>query len=408
MQHIDDTLDYKLHLKLHKLIRQQPYHIQKKLNSLLACCRTSTSEFVTVSTNGEKAVAHHVAMCGNNWACPVCTPIRMSKYASLASDAISMFKEQGYVGFMATLTIFNCTYHDGRAYTCKEFFDILKATYRKFISGGANYVKRNIFEKLGIKYFIRGCETTYGKNGWHPHYHIIYFLPKENLQKVAEYEKILAQKWRQCNIYCHKQITGEDIEQSMYYAKQNEHTGFFISKNPDNTIKLAVSGRYICGWGTDNELFSSYKKSHYEGQYTTHDLIESDDPELNQLYIDYTLATFRKNRVNFTKGLITQIQEWRKTHPHEELSKKKSENSTEKSMEIKLWLPRKKWSDIWFKSDDSNIPIIKQILEFIKLEDYQEKITELFKQHNLGPPIFKDPMKYITIKYDFYLIPKTA
>ena len=38
-----------------------------------------------------------------------------------------------------------------------------------------------IFKELGVHHKIKGLEVTYGKNGWHPHHHVLLLADYHNL-----------------------------------------------------------------------------------------------------------------------------------------------------------------------------------------------------------------------------------
>jgi hypothetical protein len=112
-------------------------------------------------------------------ACPVCVAHRRSQYAEEIAKVVDLFcAEHSTAPYMATFTI-----RHGMADPLELTGAGVRATWRKFISGRAWQDKR---AELGLEYVVAE-EVTHGKNGWHPHMHVL-FIPRTGPLYSDEYE----------------------------------------------------------------------------------------------------------------------------------------------------------------------------------------------------------------------------
>ena len=163
---------------------------------------------VYVTSNGENASFFGTATCHSAWACPRCSAkVMANKAAKIACliDAEATWNKE--YAFMITFTL----PHVQHMY-CNETFNILRQTWRLFSkqtkkaakSGGITqspYTKfRNDFN---IKYNVKVYDFTWGKNGWHPHIHALFFTKPENFPELIKHEDELNRHWFKAAQYTH-------------------------------------------------------------------------------------------------------------------------------------------------------------------------------------------------------------
>lgn len=380
---------------------------------------------VAVIANKTAARFYGVATCKSPWCCPVCTAKQMAKYATDISCAIDALKEQDQVAVMITLTVPHTS-----GFTCEQTTEILYNTWKMFTVHGnkvlataKNDVFSNFMAAFNSKHRIRVCEYTWGKSGWHPHFHCLFWFPKENVDKILEWEERLNQRWLELakrytirQLLLNYPVTERKTVKAqvatrvnIMYSKLNSgSSGVYISKK-DNKVIRCESSQYICGWGYDKEITgNSSLKATSENHYTWQQILENamasdlkpaegsrknedaaDAEQVNwwELYFEYAIATkkYRHARINFSvhSGIKKIIADWKKTQQFEEVQKKsiiEAENKNGKWKTV-CWFTPEQWSSI------CNYNLECDILRVAILDNAFEEIEKLLEMHQLPPPI---------------------
>ena len=171
---------------------------------------------------------------------------------------------------------------------------VFKKAVRKF---NVDRLGRKFFKKIvGVNWKIEGFEVTVGSNGWHFHLHALWIIDDENFEKVGEHEDDLKKYW----LHCYKSVgeLPEDKEQAFL------DRGFVVSRDKNGKVFECHSGKYLCGWGADNELTGLSTKKCKNGNRTPFELLSNEMTEPDKkLWIEYCLATKGVRRVIFSRGL---------------------------------------------------------------------------------------------------------
>lgn len=120
----------------------------------------------------KKAFYQGLYTCGRVWHCPVCAAKISERRRQELKEALAAAEQQGMRIHFVTLTIPHGIGDDIKVLNGK-----LSVALGKLSSGRAS-IKNQIremcpqFEQYG---YIRAFEVTHGRNGFHPHYHIIVF-----------------------------------------------------------------------------------------------------------------------------------------------------------------------------------------------------------------------------------------
>lgn len=134
-------------------------------------CRIDRDKLVSVKYNLNTKKAHYgnLQRCGSVWFCPNCSP----KITEQRKNEVKQAVERHTGGlYMLTLTIPHYM-GDDLEKLLMGFRDALK----RFFNGTRK--SKAIWADMGRIGHIKALEVTYGKNGWHPHYHILIFTDKE-------------------------------------------------------------------------------------------------------------------------------------------------------------------------------------------------------------------------------------
>lgn len=354
-----------------------------------------------IIANDERATVWGVQRCKSPWACPVCSAKRMSKYAADIAVALDAMAKRGKHAFMITF----CVPHL-KKYTCEEVFKILEATWLRFVhhaNGLGKMGKSDVFGKfvraINCKERIRVGEFTWGKNGWHPHYHCLFFCDADKLQAAGDWQDALRERW----LHIAKQMTarvlgnrmGEETakaEAERLFANISQpDLGAFISRNVDGTVRRALSADYICGWGADKELTGNIRKeATAEGHYTPHQLLKiayeldslgnhEEATEYTKLYVEYAMATHRRYRVRVSPALNKIIKAWKQTEQYiAYLKKKDTETRTQEgNWRLVCWFRPEQWLQI------CNLSLLPAILDRAREQNGRELIEQLLLRHHI-------------------------
>lgn len=361
---------------------------------------------VYVSSNGEDSAFYGLTTCKNTWSCPICSVREMSKHAndiSCAIDALDYWHHQSAA--MITLTILHVKYM-----TAEDVEWILRKTWKDFTIHGNGKQKANpkdVFASFcrtfNSTHRIRVGEATHGKNGFHFHYHCLFWFPSHRLQEIKQWEEQLETRWnalaKKNTLKLWAKKYPEGVKNGANEAKVNkiyEHAdckgshGLYISKDEKGNVIKQESSHYICGWGADKELTGNFQqKASQMGHRTPHQILEdfakTGDMEDAYLYLEFAKATKGKTRINFSihSGIKSIIAKWKQTNMYMRVLQKKSIDLDRKKWKVICWLRESQWSEI-LRLETTTEPMIKQnILNLAKEEDGKKRITEYLEQFHI-------------------------
>jgi hypothetical protein len=116
--------------------------------------------------------------------CPTCG----SKIAYGRSQEIEQGVSEAFgKGMGVYLGLLTFPHHPGQR--LKALKKALYGSWGAAVSGRRRYTLR---ERYGLVGFIRAFEATHGKNGWHPHFHILWFFERPlTPQELASFEQTI-------------------------------------------------------------------------------------------------------------------------------------------------------------------------------------------------------------------------
>lgn len=374
-----EVLDYRLQHTLRAMIDKLPPSQQIQLKNL-KLCNTKTIPQLGVEPavfllrreghNGGEGKFYGQATCKNPWACPHCSAKIMRKYAIRIGACLDALHDK-YFAFMVTFTIPHY-----RFMSCKETTDILYNTWRYFHIHnfrGTNthgHVFNAFYHSIKIKYRVRACEYTWGKNGWHPHFHVIYWCEKEHKDEILNWQKELNEFWtktavREANKYWEKNELHTEAQRQTIFSEVNDKWPCLkISTDKDGQILRVTSSEYMCGWGADKELTGNYQKeASHDGHYTPYQILDKashGDEEMKKLYIEYMLNVTRKpvhHRVDFSSGMVEIAKVQMQTQAYKDYIIQKKTGTTE--WRVLYWFSPSQWSEICYRNRFS--PVISNL-----------------------------------------------
>ena len=379
--------DARLHHYLRNVIRSLSPAEQIRLKNIKLCGTRAIIQpgavpaVFLLRNNRDEARFFGQVTCKNTWCCPHCSAVRMQKYGKEIAAAIDYMETQNHHGFMFTFTIPHYRFQ-----SCREVTDMLYQTWqlafancfakRKNPDGSIRW--NNAFNKFmvenEIKHYVRVAEYTWGENGWHPHFHCIFWTHKKHWNKILDYEPELLHRWQEAfktvlanhnkkrrNPYDEKTIA--HFHRQLQAANDIGKPAIYISRYKENYPLIVRSSDYIAGWGAEKELTGNKRKeASHSDHYTPYQILNeaaNGNIDMRELYIEFMLQVTRKpvhHRVNFSKTGIKQLAaKYAQTVQSQEFSKKKSAE-----WEVVAWFPSEQWQHLC--QLDTESPILSNIL----------------------------------------------
>lgn len=354
---------------------------------------------VFLLSNGSKAKFFGSTHCGNMFACPTCTARAMQKFAHQIGAGIDELKKD-YFGIMITLTVPHLYYMKQR-----ETTDILYNTFKRFrlaAKGGRTNPIKTLFKSLEIKHWVAICEYTFGKNGWHPHFHCIFWCKRDKASQVLDWEQKLndwwlerakyytLDYWKKNNLHFKSEEKMTAVVEKLFSSCER-NAGLVIGKK-NNKIREAQSGDYICGWGAESELTGLSVKTAKNDHYTPYQILQlaaQGDSYYKKVWCSFVLSVRQQpihRRVIWSHTNISCICRvaYQKVRCTELLKK-----NTDENWQVLLWFSKEQWYCLkQIPYAESNILFVATYCREILLEfldtlniDYNLPSTSFIAEH---------------------------
>lgn len=279
--------------------RKSRRHVRHALRSVLwgesslervrKCGRVPVTEVgdVAVKKNGDVAHYAGLATCGSISACPVCSAKIRATRAEEISSGTALWDRRGGAVYMATFTT---RHHLGMA--LKPLLEMISGAFSSILSG-RRWLQ--VKEELGIVGNIRSLETTHGKNGWHPHLHVLFYFEREITPvQLAGFIGYLRTKWKaqvaKAGYELPSDLHGVDVTR----CHSAQEAGAYIAKTQD-------------GRAVGNEVTREDMKTARQGGRTPFDVLDdfrwTGDAADLALWHEYEQAMHRKQVITWSKGL---------------------------------------------------------------------------------------------------------
>jgi Replication protein len=126
--------------------------------------------------------------CGSISGCPVCAPkVRHGRAVEIDRALRAHLARGGGIVF-ATFTV----PHD-RGMSLADLWQTIAESWKTLIAGRARQTLR---DRWGLVGFVRSFEATHGRNGWHPHAHVVLLTDRDlEHDEFVELWRWLAERW---------------------------------------------------------------------------------------------------------------------------------------------------------------------------------------------------------------------
>ena len=239
--------------------------------------RISKEKAIGILYNQERERAHYgnLQRCGSVWTCPICAAqITEGRREEVKLGFKNWRDANGYV-VMATFT--NRHHFSDNL---NELLDGQKKALTKF------WQKTKLTKKLrdlGYVGRLVATEVTRGRNGWHPHYHMIMFF--DAAVDSDELQNILGVEWQDA---CKKSRMKIPTLENGVQVQNGDKAAQYVSK-----------------WGLEEEITKGHIKKGRDNSLTPFDILRlsEDDAEYSKLFREYADAFKGKRQLVWSKGL---------------------------------------------------------------------------------------------------------
>lgn len=275
--------------QLLKRVRQLLPHERtaKCLHDIAPLCGGVTVDYLPETSRGK---FHNLQVCKSVWVCPVCSSIISEQRRNDLKRMLEAARAKHARALLITLTA-----RHTRSDSLYKTLDGLLGAVRSMLS---HRRYRNLKQLYGIIGFVRATEVTHSTaNGWHPHCHILLFLPDDvpdgDLRLLSQglrhaWEEALRRKGMTCNGYGFD-LRATDDDVADYIAK--------YGRDP--------SGR----WGPESELTKANVKRGRAGSRTPWDLLRlsaTGDKQASALFVEYA-KTMKGRRQLQQSDLLSKL-----------------------------------------------------------------------------------------------------
>ena len=233
---------------------------------------------VTLFYNVEREQANfgNLQRCYSVWNCPICSMTITEGRRSELKKGLSNWIDLGGHAYLVTFTN---SHHKGD--DLGQLLQGQKKAFKKFWEK-TKVVK--MLKCLGYQGRIVATEVTWGQdNGWHPHYHMIFFFDHEIDAKGLQ--SYLALEWKDACIKAGLKapdlIHGVDVRNGTYAAQ------------------------YVSKWGLEEEVTKGHLKKGLNGSLTPFDLLRgaSTNNHFKTLFKQFADVFKGKQQLVWSKGL---------------------------------------------------------------------------------------------------------
>lgn len=238
----------------------------------------SVGELLTAQVSG-------IQRCGSPWACPMCAPVVRARRAGEIDIGLGGHLAREGGGAFVSMTLRHTV-----ADALKPRLDVVSEAQHSCLTGKRwNRLRR----ELGVIGSIRAVEITDGRNGWHPHVHIVFVTrsPLTDVQ-VEELRRFLLDRWSL-------------IVQRKGFGTLNGTHGVDV-----RPLTREGVGEYlgkVDTWSVGAELTSMTKGSRSSSGRTPYGLlleaVETGESRLIARWCEYERATFGKRAIVWSPGL---------------------------------------------------------------------------------------------------------
>jgi hypothetical protein len=268
-------------------IRCDRYRLKSAVNRLLIgsrtskCCRWKVpTQSVQVMHSAEHGKAFYAGLqvCASVWLCPVCAPKISERRRVELRGAMDEAQRQGLDVMLMTLTVPHGLGDD--------LDGMLDRMMKAYADTSSNRAGKNARKMVGLRGTVRVLEVTHGRNGWHPHFHVLLFL--DGGMSPDQVKSILAPTW-------------QDACEKRGLPRPSDEHGVDVRGGQD-------AAAYVSKWGLEHEMTKGHLKASRSAKGATPWALLAEYQETRckrsaALWMAYAAAFKGRRQLCWSKGL---------------------------------------------------------------------------------------------------------
>ncbi len=303
-------------------------------------------------TNGRVSI-HGVGSCNSPWNCPTCS----AKIAArrVEKEILPVMKAHKAAGHACLLVTFTAPHT--RQDKLDAFTDAISKALSRFYENASFKGKHGkespncIKSRWGWMGRVRGLETTHGfENGWHSHFHEIWFVERElSQQEMAQLKLEIHALWVRM---CERSGLGTPSLEHGIDVQDGSVAGKYVAK-------LGNAEKKGSDWGMENEVAKGNLKKAKGNSRSPFQLLDSfmeSDKQAGALFAEYAKAFKNRRLLSWSKGMLKMYDI--KEHTDEELMELEEDIG-----EKVISLTKKEWKFVTKTPKGSYISKVPTVLE---------------------------------------------
>lgn len=222
-----------------------------------------------------------VMRCGSVWTCPVCAAAIAEERRKQVEETIRAHIAAGGIVAMAAFTM-----PHSRLQSANELREAISGAWKGMQQGAAWVRNKRAYGLLGT---VRALEVTHSQgNGWHPHLHVLFFLPALPDDQLQAFGDFLFDRW------------AERIR-SLGYGDCTRAAWRF-----EKTTNSERAGDYVTKWGADRELTQGHLKRAKGGGRSPWQMLEDagrGDKAALMLFREFGISFKGARQLTWSRGL---------------------------------------------------------------------------------------------------------
>lgn len=282
--------------------RAERFELQRTSAKLLGhqrvahCHWTAQANHVELLLRDKDARIDGIQTCGSVWACPVCSAriseVRRQELRTLEAWAGS--PNRGVQVVMMTLTARH------RRKGLVKLLDQMAGAKKRMQNRKAWKDLRSLGVLIGS---VSIREATHGKNGWHPHYHVVLLLDVASEKEALDWLEPLRAVWLSC---LRKEGLSGTRERAFHLSTGDTLAAYLAKHGRDDADRAEAAEERNGTWGVAEEAtLSRAKKADGENRTPWQILREARDGDAGaeKLWLEYGNAMWGRRQQVWSNGL---------------------------------------------------------------------------------------------------------
>lgn len=307
--------------------REYTFRLQDTASEILgsswpvsSCLKRATSAGgVVIKHAGGKAHYDNLATCQSPWTCPICARRIMAQRKTEIENILTRAAQKGWRSLFLTVTL---SHHTGSK--LKELLKALTESWRFVFSGDRTGERAPLAR---VKGQIKSVEIRFGRNGWHPHLHVLLLVDETGMSESEA------------------GIFEDELSEVIFmrYARKVEKLGMRAEKEGYNAHPVKIAGaaaHYVTKLEASLEMTEGQGKesSASARSYSAFQLLSAYErgqrqlygQDIEALYREYSEATKGKRQVSYSREIKALLGIEAK--PDEEITEEPGEQEKEEQV----------------------------------------------------------------------------